>query len=95
MNYSVTAKPMNLPISLDRQAPRPVTAVAEAASAFRDARQQPSPVYRGELLEEALDRSYRPQANLQVSPENRRAIDTYQMIAGESSLIGKILDGYI
>ncbi len=87
---------MNLPISLDRPALLPVTAITENASAFRDARQShPDFVYRGKLLEAALDRSYRPQNNLQVSSEYRRAINSYQMTAQELPVIGRILDGYI
>ena len=88
---------MSLPISLDRPAMLPVTPVADSAEGFRENRQQqPSGyVYRGELLETANDRAYRPQANLQISPENRRAISAYHKIADEPPVLGKILDGYI
>ena len=97
MNYIVTARPMYLPISADRAVTRPITAVADAASDFRDAsQQQPSGyVYRGELLETANERAYRPQYNLQISPENRRAITTYQQVAAEPAIVGRILDGFI
>ncbi len=97
MNYIVTAKPMQFPISLDRPVTRPVNPIADNAAGFRDARhQQPSNyVYRGELLETASDKSYRPEYNLQISPENRRAISSYQKIASEAPVVGRILDGYI
>ena len=76
---------MHLPTSLDQPATRPVAPVADNAAGFRDARrQQPSShIYHGELLDTVSDRSYRPQLNLQVSPENRRAITAYQKIADE------------
>lgn len=88
---------MSLPISLDRPAMRPVTPVAGGAEGFRENRQQqPSGyVYRGELLQTVSDRAYRPRANLQISPENRRAISTYQKIADEPPVLGMILDGYL
>lgn len=71
---------MQLPIYPDRPVARPVSSVTDNASGYRDASKQPSPhyVYRGELLEGVgNDRRYRPQPNLQVDPQNRRAIDTY------------------
>lgn len=97
MNYIVTARPMYLPISTDSAVTRPVTAVADSTASFRDASQrQPSGyVYRGELLETVSDRAYRPQYNLQISPENRRAITTYQQVASEQAVVGRILDGFI
>ena len=89
MNYIITAKPMHFPISLDRPLTRPVAPIAETPAGNRDARrQQPSNhVYRGELLERLGDKSYRPQLNLQISPENRRAINSYQKIAGEGPVV--------
>jgi len=97
VNYIITAKPMHFPISLDRSVTRPVAPVADSAEGFRDARQQQSSdfVYRGELLETVTDKSYRPAHNLQISPENRRAIYSYQKIANEAPVVGRILDGYI
>lgn len=98
MNYVITAKPAQLPIYPDRPLTRPVTKVAESASAFRDASQQaPSNyVYRGELLDAAIsDKRYRPQPNLQIDPRNRRAIESYQRVVSEPPLTGQILDGFI
>lgn len=97
MNYIVTAKPMHFPINLDRPVTRPVAPLADSTAGFPDARQQrPSNyVYHGELLDAASDKSYRPQHNLQISPENRRAINTYQKAAGDEPVVGKILDGFI
>ena len=89
---------MHFPTNLDRPATLPVTPVEDSSSTgFRDARQQQRPgyVYRGELLDTVTDRAYRPGYNLQISPENRRAINTYQKIADESPVVGRILDGYI
>lgn len=97
MNYIIPAKSMHFPTSLERTATLPVNPVEDSGDGFRDARQQQRPgyVYRGELLDTVSDRSYRPGHNLQISPENRRAIDTYQQIADESPMVGRILDGYI
>lgn len=96
MNYIVTAKPMHFPISVDRPATRPVAPVTDTADNRDTRHRQPSGyVYRGELLETASDNSYRPGYNLQISPENRRAITSYQKIAGEAPVVGRILDGYI
>ncbi len=98
MNYIITAKPMQLPIYPDRPETRPVSPVADSASEFSDAsKQSPSTyVYRGELLEAvANDRRYRPQLNLQIDPDNRRAIDTYQRVASDPPLMGRLLDGFI
>ena len=89
---------MHFPTNLDRPAILPVTPVEDSGSTgFLDARQQQRPdfVYRGELLYKVTDRAYRPGYNLQISPENRRAINTYQKIANESPIVGRILDGYI
>ena len=98
MNYIITAKPMQLPIYPAPPVTLPVTSVADNVSEFRDAskRQSAKYVYRGELLEAvANDKRYRPQLNLQVDPENRRAIDTYQRVASEPPLMGRLLDGFI
>ena len=87
---------MYLPTSLEPATTRPVTAVAESAGLRDQRQQQPSAfVYRGEWLESAARPEYRPQYNLQISPENRRAIATYQKVSGEPPLVGKILDGFI
>ena len=88
---------MQLPTSVEHSVTRPVTAIADNPAGFRDARQQPQPsfVYRGELLENAGEREYRPQYNLQVSPENRRAINSYRQVAEEPQKLGRILDGFI
>jgi hypothetical protein len=75
-----------------------VAVVADSAGEFRDASKQPpyAYVYRGELLETvANDKRYRPQLNLQVDPQNRRAIESYQRVASEPPLVGQILDGFI
>ena len=97
MNYIITAKPMHFPISLDRPVTYPVAPVADSAESFRDARQQQSPdfVYRGELLETVSDKSYRPAYNLQISPENQRAINSYQKVVNQAPVVGRILDGFI
>ena len=97
MNYIITAKPMQFPISLDRSVTRPVNPVADNGAGLRDARQQPplGYVYRGEVLETSSDRTYKPEFNLQISPENRRAINSYQQTANEAPVVGRILDGYI
>ena len=89
---------MQLPIYPDRPETRPVSPVADSASEFSDtSKQSPSTyVYRGELLEAvANDRRYRPQLNLQIDPDNRRAIDTYQRVASDPPLMGRLLDGFI
>jgi len=97
VNYIITAKPMNFPISLDPPVTRPVAPVADNAAGYRDSRQQQSSayVYRGELLETVADRAYRPGYNLQISPENRRAITSYQKVLNEAPLVGRMLDGFI
>jgi len=88
---------MYLPIVAGHAVTRPVTAVSRAADDLRDpSQQQPyGYVYRGELLAAAGDRQYRPQDNPQISAENRRAIASYQKIATEQTIIGRILDGFI
>jgi len=98
VNYIITAKPTQLPIYPDRPETRPVAPVSDSASEFGDAsKQSPSTyVYRGELLEAvANDRRYRPQLNLQIDPDNRRAINTYQSVASDPPLMGRLLDGFI
>ena len=88
---------MHFPVTLDRPLTQPVAPVAGNPAGNRDARQQQASnyVYRGELLETVGDKSYRPQSNLQISPENRRAITSYQKIVSDEPVIGKILDGYV
>ena len=97
MNYIITARRMSLPISLERPVTRPVTPVADSTEGFRDARQQPPSgyVYRGDLLDGASDRAYRPRQNLEISGHNRHAIETYQKIIDEPPRLGQILDGYL
>ncbi len=88
---------MYLPVSPDRPPIQPVAPIAKSATAHRDA-DYPSPssfVFRGELLETDNDRSYDPRHNLQVSPQNRRAIDAYHQVADEAPRPGRILNGYI
>ncbi len=61
-------------------------------------------VFRGEVLEEVnnQDRSYRPQLNQDIDPQNRDAISSYQQI-GEQALSaneatpssGRIVDVFI
>ena len=98
MNYIIPSKPAQLPVYQDRPATRSVAVVADSAGEFRDASKQ-SPyafIYRGELLEAvASDKRYRPQLNLQIDPQNRRAIESYQRVASEPPLVGQILDGFI
>lgn len=98
MNYIVTAKPNQLPIYPERPQTRPVASVAGSGSEFGDAsRQSPATyVYRGEVLESlSHDRRYRPQPNLQISPQNRDAIESYQRTAVDPPQKGLILDGFI
>lgn len=98
MNYIITAKPAQLPNYPDRPETRPVASVSDSASEFRDASKQPPStyVYRGEVLEAVgNDRRYRPQLNLQIDPDNRRAIDTYQRVASDPPLMGRLVDGFI
>ena len=89
---------MQLPIVPDQPETRPVSRVADSAGEFSDASKQSPPtyVYRGELVEAvANDRRYRPQLNLQIDPDNRRAIDTYRSVASDPPLTGRLLDGFI
>lgn len=98
MNYIFPANPVQLSIYTDLPATRPVAPVAEQSGPFqRDARQQPSTyVYRGELLEgAAAERYYRPTNNLQIYPQNQRAIQTYLSVSTSPAVRGRILDGFI
>jgi hypothetical protein len=97
VNYIVTAKAMQFPISLARAPTRPVNPVADNSAELRDEgrRQASNYVYRGEVLESSSDRSYKPEYNLQISPENRRAINSYRQTANAAPVVGRILDGYI
>jgi hypothetical protein len=93
VNYIVTAKAMQFPISLDRAPTRAVSPIADNSAELRDeGRQQAS---NGEVLESSSDRSYKPEYNLQISPENRRAINSYRQTANAAPVVGRILDGYI
>lgn len=88
---------MYLPIVAEHAVTRPVTAVSRGADDLRDPGREQAHgyVYRGELLEAAGDRQYRPHDNLRISPENRRAIASYQKTASEQPAVGLILDGFI
>ena len=98
MNYIIPSKPAQLPLYQDRPPTLPVVAVADSAADSRGAGKQPryAYIYRGELLEAvANDKRYRPQLNLQIDPDNRRAIDTYQSVASDPPLMGRLVDGFI
>ncbi|TNF87355.1 MAG: hypothetical protein JSU67_16585 [Gammaproteobacteria bacterium] len=86
---------MHLPISLEKPRTRPVTPVVDSSESLRENRQQQpsSYVYRGEPLNTVSDKAYRPQPKLQISPENRRAINACQRIVEEPLQPGIILDG--
>ena len=90
--------PTPLAVSPNRPVISPVTSVADGASEFRDAsKQNPSThVHRGEVVEAiANDKRYRPQPNLQIAPQNQRAIATYQKVLSDSPSMGLIVDGFI
>ncbi len=98
MHYISPAKPMHLPILVDRPTALPVTPIADDSGRLRDERQQqPSTyVYRGELLDENFgDRRYRPTLGVDVHPRNRHAIDAYHLVAYDPTRRGQILDGFI
>ncbi len=91
----ITATPVNLPVVPERPTTRRVDAVADGR--LGDAtRQHQSFVYRGELLDGVPpQRRYRPQPNLQIDPQNQRAINAYLSVLNEPPLIGKLVDGKI
>ncbi len=98
MNAIITTSPTQLPIYPDRPLTRPVVSVADSKSDFADVTRQLAPtyVYRGELLDPVVsDNRYRPQLNLQIDPQNRRAIDSYQRAVSDPPIKGLILDGFI
>jgi len=98
VNYIIPSKPAQVPIYQDRPSTRSVAVVEDNAGEFRDASKQApyAYIYRGELLDSvAGDKRYRPQVNLQIDPQNRRAIESYQRVAAEPPLVGQILDGFI
>jgi hypothetical protein len=98
VNYITPAKPMQLPMLVEQPFTRAVARLAADAGQLRDARQrQPSAyVFRGEVLEEVTgERRYQPGFNLQISPANRRAIESYHRVAYDPILRGQILDGFI
>ncbi len=97
MNFITTPKTVPLLVTADRAPAQPVAQVAKSAADLRDSGYQPPPVYihRGEVQETSGDKTYNPRYNLQISPENRRAIDTYQKAASEPPRPGRILDGFI
>ena len=94
----ITAPPANLPVVTAQSPPQRVNPVAGGEERFRDAAQQrPSAyIYRGELLDSLPpERRYQPQPNLQIDPQNRRAISTYRSVANDSPRVGQLLDGLI
>jgi len=94
----VIDKSPQLPIYPERPLTRPANPVAGSDSEFPDASKQPPStyVYRGEVLESlSHDRRYRPQPNLQISAQNRDAIESYQRVAVDPPQKGLILDGFI
>ena len=98
MNIIVPANPVQLTIYPDRSVTRPVTPVAEQSGQGQNAarRQASTYVYRGELLEAAAgDREFRPANDLQVAPQNRRAIQAYLAVSTAPAVRGRILDGFI
>ncbi len=97
MNFITAPRPVYLPVIADRSLAQPVAQVAKSAADLRDSGHRPPPAYihRGEVQETSGDKTYNPRYNLQISPENRRAIDTYQKTASESPRPGRILDGFI
>lgn len=98
MNFITPAKPAYLPIQLIQPATRPVAPVANNETGLRDASQRSpsSYVYRGDLLDEVPgERRYHPGFNLQISPQNQRAIATYQLVDVELPALGLILDGFV
>ena len=98
MNNIINTSPAQLPVYQDRSVTRPVEPVASGDNGSADARQKsPSTyVHRGELLEMLADyRRYNPRLNLEIDPQNRNAIDTYQQVASVPTRLGQILDGYI
>ena len=89
---------MHFPVLVDRPAARPVVPIADDSGRLRDERQQQPDAYvhRGELLDEIFgDRRYRPAPNLETDPRNRRAIETYHLVAYDPTRPGQILDGFI
>ena len=91
----ITATPVNLPVIPERSSARRVDAVVEGRLSDATRQQQPF-VYRGELLDGIPpQRRYRPQPNLQVAPQNQRAINAYLSVASEPPLIGQLVDGKI
>ena len=88
---------MHLPVILDSTTTRPIDPIDRGAAASGEGRRQAPAafVFRGELLDEAAERSYRPRPNLQISEVNRRAIETYRGVDAEPAPLGRILDGYI
>ena len=98
MYFISPAKPVNLPILVDRPTTLPVSPIADESGRLRDERQQQPDayVYRGELLDEAVgDRRYRPTLGVDVDPRNRRAIEAYHLVAYDPTRRGQILDGFI
>ena len=91
----ITATPVNLPAIPERPATRRVDALVEGR--LGDATQERQPfVYRGELLDGTpQQRRYRPQPNLQIDPQNQRAIHAYLSVANDPPLIGQLVDGRI
>ena len=94
----ITTPPFNLPAVTARTPPQRVNPVFDGEGRFRDAAQQrpASYVYRGELLDGLPpERRYRPQPNLQIHPQNLRAIKAYRSVADDPIPAGQLLDGMI
>ena len=73
-------------------------AVSDSGEDSRDRlRQHPSNyVFRGEVVDPVVaDKQYRPQYNLQIDPQNKRAISLYQSIASDQRGSGRILDRFV
>ena len=97
MNYITPANYFPVSTYPDRPSTRPVDAVV-AIDQLRDReRQYPSDfVFKGEVVDSTSDdKRYRPQANLQINPENKRAISLYQQVSSNQSVSGRILDRFI
>ncbi len=91
----ITATPVQLPVVTERPTTRRVDAVVEGRLGDATRRQQPF-VYRGELLDGVPpQRRYRPQPNLQIDPQNQRAINAYLSVLNDPPLVGQLVDGKI
>ena len=94
----ITTPPFNLPAVIARPPSPRVNPVAAGDGRFGDAAQQRPAgyVYRGELLDGLPPQSrFRPQPNLQIHPQNQRAINAYRSVAEDPLPLGQLLDGLI